>query len=74
MVICLISALCSGRIWWSLGKDDRLFTAYCWIALDCLCLHVQHCPPHHGRVNLCNFLRDVGLELVEGGRARAVDL
>ena len=49
-------------------------SASCCNALDCPCPHVQHCPPHHGRVNLGNLPCDVGLQLVEGGRARAVDL
>ena len=38
------------------------------------CLHVQNCPPDHRRVNLRHLPGDVGLQLIEGGRARAVDL
>ena len=40
-------------------------SAPCSNELHCPFPHVQHCPPHHGRVNLPD---DVGLQLVEGGR------
>ena len=40
-------------------------------ALHCPFPHVQHCSPHHGRVNLRNLPDDVGLQLVEGSMTRA---
>ena len=43
-------------------------------ALHRPCLHVQHCPPDHHRINLCHLLCDVGLQLVEVGMAWAVHL
>ena len=43
-------------------------------ALHCHFPHVQHYPPHHGKVNLHNLPDDVGLQLVEGSRTRAVNL
>ena len=49
-------------------------SAPCRNALDCPCLHIQHCPSHHSRINLGNLSGDIGLQLVEGGWARAVDL
>ena len=41
---------------------------------NALALHIQHCPPHHSKINLGNLSGDIGLQLVEGGWARAVDL
>ena len=49
-------------------------SAPCSNALHCPFPHVQHCPPHHGRVNLRNLPDNVGLQLVEGGRTRAINL
>ena len=46
----------------------------CSNSLDCPFPHVKHCPLHHIRVNLGNLPGDIGLQLVEGGRAWAVDL
>ena len=43
-------------------------------ALHGSCLHVQHCPPDHRRINLCHLPCDVGLQLVEVGMAWAVHL
>ena len=43
-------------------------------ALLCPSSHIQNCLRHHGWVDLRNLPGDVGLQLVEGGRARAVDL
>ena len=43
-------------------------SAPCSNTLHCPFPHVQHCPPHHGRVNLHNLSDYVGLQLVEGGR------
>ena len=42
--------------------------------LDWPCPRVQHSPPHHHRFNLGNLPGDVGMQLVQDGRARAVDL
>ena len=47
------------------------------IGIDALlrpCPHVQDGPPHHCWVNLGYLPGDVCLQLIEGGRARAVDL
>ena len=41
---------------------------------NALALHIQHCPPHHSKINLGTLSGDIGLQLVEGGWARAVDL
>ena len=49
-------------------------SAPCSNALDCPFPHVRHCPLHHVRVKLGNLPGDIGLQLVEGGRAWAVDL
>ena len=49
-------------------------SAPCTNALHCPFPHVQHCPPHHGGVNLHNLPDDVGLQLVEVGMAWAVHL
>ena len=49
-------------------------SAPCSSALDCPFPHVEHCPLHHVRVNLGNLHGDIGLQLVEGGRAWSVDL
>ena len=49
-------------------------SAPCSNALHCPFPHVQHCPHRHGRINLRNLPDDVGLQLVEGGRTRAVNL
>ena len=46
----------------------------CSNSLDCPFPHVKHCPLHHIRVNLGNLPGDIGLQLVEGGRAWAADL
>ena len=46
----------------------------CSNSLDCPFPHVKHSPLHHIRVNLGNLPGDIGLQLVEGGRAWAVDL
>ena len=46
----------------------------CCDALGCPCPHVKHGSPHHCRVKLSHFPSDVSLQLVEGGRARAVHL
>ena len=46
----------------------------CCDALGCPCTHVKHGSPHHCRVKLSHFPSDVSLQLVEGGRARAVHL
>ena len=46
----------------------------CSNSLDCPFPHVKHCPLHHIRVNLGNLPGDIGLQLVEGGRAWAVNL
>ena len=51
-----------------------LITALLLNTLDWPCPCVQHSPPHHHRVNLGNLPGDVGLQLVQDGRARAVDL
>ena len=51
-----------------------MVTAPCSSALDSHFPHVKHCPLHHIRVNLGNLPGDIGLQLVEGGRAWAVDL
>ena len=49
-------------------------SAPCSNALPCPFLHVQHCPPHQGRVDLRNLPDNVGLQLLEGGRTTAVNL
>ena len=46
----------------------------CLDALGCPCSHVKRCSSHHVRVKLRDLPRDVSLQLVEGGRARAVHL
>ena len=43
-------------------------SAPCRNALDCPCLHIQHCPPHHSRMVI------LASSWVEGGWARALDL
>ena len=46
----------------------------CCDALGCPCPNVKHGSPHHCRVKLIHLPSDVSLQLVEGGRARAVHL
>ena len=51
-----------------------LITALLLQTFDWPCPRVQHSHPHHHRVNLGNLPGDIGLQLVKGGRALAVDL
>ena len=43
-------------------------------ALDSHFPHVKHCPLHHVRINLGNLPKYIGMQLIDCGRAWAVDL
>ena len=75
--------LCNSFEQLSFKKPEKLFsedicklliTALLLNTLDWPCPRVQHSPPHHHRVNLGNLPGDVGLQMAQDGRVRAVDL
>ena len=53
---------------------DTIGHCPCSSALDSHFPHVKHCPLHHVRINLGNLPKYIGMQLIDCGRAWAVDL
>ena len=61
-------------VWLDMDTIHQCPLQQCTKSLDSHLPHVMHCPLHHVWVNLGNLPKYIGIQLVDCGRAWAVDL